>query len=271
MTLFTDTITGVGATTAAIANKVEIGTLTLSQSAKSIRRIWATAVTTTGAAADPLIGYIEVTSDDCLIAPFTFPVEPIGGVLGTASTFTTVARATKWTVNCNCPPGTVLTANAVQDVNDMGVAPEIIVTVEYSSTPAPGAQVHMKMGEPGVATGTTTDTRTTMTAISCTNVKKIIGFCGSAVSVTNAADEAVQGEFDFTSNDFKHAGPHKFGINASPTGDNTAAAHSIDGVTVWMGVVEVKNPPMNISVQPYYTNRDQLAAAGVANSGVIYT
>lgn len=270
MTLFTDTVSGIGATTAAIANKVEIGTLTLSQSAKSIRRIWASAVTTTGAAADPLCGYVEVTSDDCLIAPFLIPIEPIGGVLGTASTFTAVNAPTKWDVNCNCPKGTVLTFNAVQDVNDMGVAPEILITVEYSSDTAKGAQVHMKMGEPGVASGTTTDTRTTMTEISITNCRRIIGFVGYAVSVTNAADEAVQGEFDFTSNDFAVAGPHKFGINPSPTGDNTAASHIIDGVTIWKGHVEVKNPPMNIKVQPYYTNRDQLAAAGVTNAGIIY-
>ncbi|GAG56873.1 unnamed protein product, partial [marine sediment metagenome] len=77
MTLFHDTIQAVGATTAAVGDRVDMGDITLPAGNWVITRVWAHAVpVTTWAAGDATAGYIQIVSEDCGIAPLEFFYEP---------------------------------------------------------------------------------------------------------------------------------------------------------------------------------------------------
>ena len=114
MTLFSEVIQGAGATTAAVANQVDLGDVTLPQSARMITRVWATvAVTGTFAAAQSISGYIKLESEDCNIQPFTFPTEIVGGYITVGGA--DVKAATKWLVNCPCVGGSKISVYHIQD------------------------------------------------------------------------------------------------------------------------------------------------------------
>lgn len=218
MTLFTDFSQGPGATTAAVANSVALGDLTLPQTARMITRIWIThGIVGTFAADEPCVGYVKVTSEHCDIAPMYIPLEPLSQykTLGSVGGL----PPTKWLVNCPCPGGTVL---SFETVVDEGVAGhEVQVTVEFSDggTPFAGGQLHMKVAEPAVTMSATDNAETALTDITFKG-SRIVMWGGYIVYETAlVADTSTVNTVSMTSDDFQSGGPHKSAFNPQMGGD----------------------------------------------------
>ena len=223
MTLFLDFSQGPGATSAALANKVALPDLTLTPAARMITRIWANHVTTgTYAPDEPNLGYVIVTSENCHIAPLHIPLEPFAAhkTLGGGG----CAPATKWVVNCECPGGTTLSFDSVQDEATAGH--EVQVTVEFSDggSPWPGGHVHMKCGEPAVTMSATDNAVVALTgiAIEGTALHMVGGYC--IYETTLVADSGSANTFSITCDDFAVPGPFKSSFHPVFGGDANSAA-----------------------------------------------
>lgn len=263
-----EVIQGAGATTAAVANQVDLGDITLPQSARMITRIWATgAIVGSYAAAQTLTGYIKIESDDCEIAPFQFPLQPIGGyvTLGGGG----VAAPIKFLVNCPCPGGTTLNVYHVAD--DNVAACEIQVTVEFSDgrSPFPGPQMHAKAGEPATAAGTADNGAVSLDDIEI-KASRIHAMTIYGMQATLTADCALTADWSVTSDDFAVAGPWKGSIVPHLGGDaNTAGTQSE------LMFVETdrsfRAPGQKQTVSCVVTCRDACAGDGHYNWCLIYS
>lgn len=266
MTLFSEVIQGAGATTAAVANRVDLGDVTLPQSARMITRIWATAaIVGTYAAAQTLTGYIVIESDDCNIQPFQFPIEPVSGYV-TLGGGGGPLEAHKWIVNCPCPGGTVLQIYHVAD--DAVAACEIQVTIEFSDGGAPGQQLHMKMGEPSVACGTADNGEVSLTDIEI-KASHVYAVAIYGAQATLTADCALAATFEITSDDFAVQGPWKSSINPHLGGDANCV-----GTTIALTLIETdrafRAPGQKQTVSCKATVRDACAGDGHYNWGLVY-
>jgi len=220
LTLFSEVIQGAGATTAAVANQVDLGDVTLPQSARTITRIWATASPTgTFAAAQSVSGYIKIESEDCNIAPFQFPTEIIGGYITVGGG--NVVAATKWLVNCPVPGGAVLSVYHVQD--DAVAACEVQVTIEFSDGGSPfgGGQLHMKCGEPAAAAGTADNGAVSLDDIEI-KASRLHMMTIYGLQATPTADCSFVATWAVTSDDFAVPGPWKGSINPHIGGETNA-------------------------------------------------
>lgn len=269
MALYTDVVQGPGASAAAIANKVEVGTITLPQSARVISRIWVTVgMQGTYAANKPVCGYIEVTSEDCGIAPLHIPIEPIAGytTLGSVGP----QEATKWVINCPAPGGAKLTFNCVADAAP-NAATEAQVTVEFSdgSSPFPGPQIHMKCGEPAVALSVNDNGAASMTDIEIWG-KHLHMVLAYGVYTTIVADTSLVATVEVTSDDFAAAGPHKFSLNPASGGDVNAVGSTI-ALTKIPQDMGFRAPGQKQTIACIITSRDAISTAPIANWGVVYS
>jgi hypothetical protein len=268
MTLLSDVIQGAGPTTAAVANQVDLGDITLPQSARMITRVWATgAIVGTFAAAQTLTGYVKLESEDCNIQPFQFPLEPISGyvTLGGGG----VGPAHKWGVNCPCAGGSVIHVYVVAD--DAVAASEIQVTIEFSDGGSPwgGPQYHMVAGEPSVAAGTADDG-----AVSLTNIEikaaRLHGVAIYGAQATLTADCSFVATFEITSDDFAVAGPFKSSINPHLGGD-TNTTGSLIALTVIETDRAFRYANQKQTVSCVATVRDAMAGNGHYNWCLIYS
>lgn len=268
MTLMSEVIQGAGATTAAVANQVDLGDITLPQSARTITRIWATgAIVGTFAGAQTLSGYIKIESDDCNIAPFQFPLQPIGGyvTLGGGG----VAAPIKFLVNCPCPGGTVLSVYHVAD--DAVAACEIQVTVEFSDSGSPfgGGQLHMKAGEPSVSAGTADNGEVSLTDIEIKG-SKIHAMTIYGVQATLTADCSLAATWEVTSDDFAVAGPWKGSIVPHIGGDANTT-----GTQTELMFIETdrtfRAPGQKQTISCKATVRDACAGDGHYNWALVYS
>jgi len=269
LALFTDYVQGAGATAAALANKVALSDLTLSQSARMITRIWVTAAQVgTFAQHKPLVGYVIVSSEDCNIEPLHIPLEPQGGYVTLGGGF--VGPSTKWFVNCPCDGGTTLSFDVVADVAP-NAAPEVQVTVEYSDGGSPfgGEQLHMKIGEPAVAMSTSDNGETSNTDIEAkaTHLKMVFGY---AVATTLVADSSPVANFEVTSDDFGQAGPFKSSFNPQVGGDANMGTAG-----VFLTKIETDRP-FRVSGQKQTLSckvivRDAVSTAPLSNWGIVYS
>lgn len=269
MALFSDVVQGPGATAAAVANRVSIGTLTLPQSARAITRVWITAAPVgTMAAAKPLVGYIQVESDDCPIKPLHIPIEPAPPyiTLGAGG----IKESTKWIVNCPTPGGAKLEFYMVADVAP-NAAPEVQVTVEFSDggSPFPGPQMHMKCGEPAVALSTSDNVSADMTDIEIWG-KHLHMVFGYGSFTTGVADCAVVSTVEVSSDDFALAGPHKFSFNPHLGGDANWAGAQLALTKIHQDIA-FRAPGQKQTLSCKVTIRDAITTAPLANWGVIYS
>jgi len=267
--LYTVVQQGPGATAAAVANAVALSDLTLPQHARMITRIWVTAAPVgTFAASKPLVGYVQVTSDDCGIKPLEIPIEPVGGylTLGVGR----AAPATKWVVNCPCPGGTELSFDVVADVAP-NAAPEVQVVVEFSDggSPFPGGQMHMEMAEPAVAQSTSDNGETSLTDLEI-KASKLHMWVGYVSYTTLVADTSCVATVSVESDDFSPAGPNKFSINPSIGGDANLAGSLMDLTKIEMDRT-FRVPAQKQTVSCKVTMRDAVSTAPLANWGLVYS
>jgi hypothetical protein len=269
MALYTDVVQGPGASAAAVANKVEVGTLTLPQSAKVITRIWVTVgMQGTYAANKPVGGYIEVDSDDCGIKPLHIPIEPISGYTTLGSTGP--VAATKWVVNCPAPGGAKLTFNMIADAAP-NAAVEAQITVEFSdgASPFPGPQFHMKAGEPAVSLSTSDNGAASLTDIEiwARHLHMVVAY---GVYTTIVADTSLVATVEVTSDDFALAGPHKFALNPVSGGDANAVGSQV-ALTKIPQDMAFRAPGQKQTLSCEVTMRDAISTAPVANWCVVYS
>lgn len=263
-----EVIQGAGATTAAVANQVDLGDITLPQSARMITRVWATAaIVGSFAAAQTLSGYIKIESDDCNIAPMQFQLQPIGGyvTLGGGG----VRAPIKFVVNCPCPGGTVL--NVYHVVDDAVAASEVQVTVEFSDGPSPfpGPQMHAKVGEPATAAGTADNGAASLDDIEI-KASRLHALTIYGMQATLTADCSLVADFSVTSDDFAVAGPFKSSIVPHIGGDANTAG-SVSELMFIETDRTFRHPGQKQTLSCTVTCRDACAGDGHYNWGVIYS
>lgn len=267
MALFVDVVQGPGATAAAVANRVKVGTLTLKADGNFITRVWATAaVVGTYAANKPLVGYIQLESNDANIEPFEFPIEPVPSyiTLGGAPQ----REAHKWPCNCPIKAGGSIDVYMVADVAP-NAAPEIQCNIEYSNGGGGGEQLHMAAGEPAVAQSTSDNGETALTNIT-EAMGHLYALWAYGVFTTPVADSAVTATLEVKSNDFMESGPLSFSINPNNGGDaNTVASFS--GLTLIETDRMFKSSGAKATVKCTVTMRDAVSTAPLANWGVVYS
>jgi hypothetical protein len=268
MALFTDVVQGPGFTTAAAAAAVSLPNLTLPSSARMITRIWVTACITNHNVAEPLVGYVRVTSDDCGIAPFQIPLEPVPGFITVAQSVQREAH--KWIVNCPCPGGAILKFDVVGDVAQTA-APEVQVTVEFSfgGSPFPGPQLHMTCGAAPATLGTADNVDIALNDITITAAHLLMVF-GYALQLQPTADEACPTTVSVTSSDFLENGPFKFAWNPHGAGIANCSSGGVDLTTIETDRA-FKTPNQKQTLSCVTTTRDAMAGNGRANWGVVYS
>jgi hypothetical protein len=268
MALFHDVVQGPGYTTAAVANAVALPDMTFpaSQSGWLITRIWVTAAIINHNVAEPLVGYVRVTSEDCLIEPFHIPLEPVPG-------FVTVGASVqrephKWIANVSIPGGGVLSFDVVGDVGQT-TAPEVQVTVEFTDGGSGGQQLHMKCGAAPATLGTADNAEIALNDIEIKASRLYMVF-GYAIALQPTADEACPTTVEVKSTDFAEAGPFKFAWN--PLGGMIAngASGGVDLTTIETDR-SFKSPGQKQTLQCNTTTRDAMAGNGRANWGVVYS
>lgn len=265
--LFHDVLQSPGPTDVDKANRKDMGTLTLSQSARMITKVWAiVSAVGTKTAEKPVCGYITITSDDCNIEPFEFPFAPTPTHLNvTPATY--VDKPYKFPVNCKVPGGAKLQFYCTLGIGAPVSAPEITVCVEYSNGGG-GTQYHMKVLEPSGALSTGDGDVTTMSTIEIKGAKKLVGVWAIAEVTTPVADEAVVVNMSITCNEFSASGPLKFPLRTKEQGDAT----SVNGAGVGVTFVETSRTFKQTTavIQPTATQYDANNAAPECYVGVIY-
>lgn len=268
MALFCDVVQGPGATTAAAANAVALPDMTLPGTPGVITRIWVTACLMNFNVAEPLVGYVRVTSENCSIAPFYIPLEPVPG-------FVTVGGSVqrephKWIANCPYPAGAVLSFDVVADVT-LGAASEVQVTVEFShgGSPFGAGQLHMKMGAAPGTLGTADNTDVSLNDITVTASHLHMVF-GYAVALQPTADEACPTTAEVKSDDFGEPGPMRFAWNPLGAIITNGASGGVDLTTIETDRA-FKSPGQKQTLSCVTTTRDAMAGDGRANWGVVYS
>ena len=268
MTLFTKVIQGAGATTAAVANRVDLGDVTLPAGDWTITRAWAYgAITGSFAATQTLSGYIQLESEDCLIAPFEFPLQPVGGyvTVGGAGAHPPI----KQIINCPAKGGAIIHVYHVQD--DAVAASEVQVVIEFSNSGSPwgSGQLHSKAGEPSVACGTADDGAVSLTniEIKASQLHKLIIY---GMQATMTADCSFVATFVVTSDDFAEPGPLEGAINPHMGGE-TDTVGSMNALTEYELNRTFRSPGQKQTVSCMATVRDALAGNGHYNWFLIYS
>jgi len=268
MTLFMDVVQGPGATTAAAGNAIALPSLTLPPSARMITRIWVTACLTNFNVAEPLVGYVRVTSDDCGIAPFHIPLEPVPGFITVGGSVQREPH--KWVVNCPVLPSSVIDFDVVADVT-LGTASEVQVTVEFTDGGSPfgGGQLHMKSGAAPATLGTADNAEIAMNDIEI-KAQQIHMVWGYAVALQPTADEACPTTVQITCDDFAQNGPFKFAWNPLGAVITNGASGGVDLTTIETDrTFKVAGAKQTVSCVT--TTRDAMAGDGRANWGLVYS
>lgn len=268
MTLFTKVLQAAGATTAAVANRVDLGDITLPAGNWTITRAWAYgSIVGTFAATQTISGYIQLESEDCLIAPFEFPLQPVGGyvTVGGAGAHPPI----KQIINCPAPSGATIHVYHVQD--DAVAGSEVQVVLEFSNSGSPwgGGQLHCKAGEPSVASGTGDDGEASLTdiEIKATQLHKLIIY---GMQATMTADCSLCATFVVTSDDFADAGPTEGAINPHMGGE-TDTVGSMNALTEYELNRTFRSAGQKQTVSCAATCRDACAGNGHYNWFLIYS
>lgn len=267
MALFSDVVQGPGATTAAVGNAVDLPSLTIPSGVNVISRIWVTACLINFNVAEPLVGYVRISSENAGIAPLHIPLEPVPG-------FVTVGGSVqrephKWIVNCPVSQGDVIDFDVVADVT-LGAASEVQVTVEMSdSSPFGDGQLHMKSGAAPATLGTADDVEVALNDIDIV-ANRLHAIWGYAIALQPTADEACPSTAQIKSDDFSENGPFRFAWNPLGAIIANGASGGID-LTVIETDRGFKNPGGKQTLGCSTTTRDAMAGDGRSNWGVIYS
>ena len=273
MTLFHTTIQAAGAVTAAVANRVDLGDITLPAGNWTITRAWASSVHAGTITAEMTIaGYIQLESSDCGIAPFNFFVEPEVGPLGTGAINGAQLPAKKYIINCPAPGGAVINVYHVADTTITTVTSETIVTLEFArGSPFPGGQIHQKCGEPST-TGSVSDGGTSAFTNIEVKASKLHAVMTYACPTTAVASTSIQMQFEMKSDDFAESGPHKWSMNSAATGgvatNSTAQLCPLQLVEVDAGF---RSPGQKQTVTAVSTSYDALSTGPLQNWCLIYS
>ena len=264
MALFSDVVQGPGATTAAAANAVALPSLTIPSGVASITRIWVTACLMNYNVAEPLVGYVRVTSENAGIGPFHIPLEPVPG-------FVTVGGSVqqephKWVCNCPVKSGNVIDFDVVADVT-LGAASEVQVTVEMSSSGG-GLQLHMKSGAAPATLGTASDAAIALNDIDIV-ASRLYAIWGYAIALQPTADEACPATGEIKSDFFAENGPFRFAWNPLGAIIANGASGGLD-LTVIETDRTFKVAGGQQTVSCVTTTRDAMAGNGRSNWGMIY-
>jgi len=214
MTLLHDTIQAAGAVTAAVANRVDLGDITLGAGQWTITRAWGMVMHAGTITAEMgLSGYIQLVSEDCNIAPFEFPLEPVAGPLGTGEIEAPIPEPRKYVINCPAKGGTVIHVYHVADQTITTVLSETIVTIEYTEggSPFPGGQLHMTCGEPSVAGSVSDGGVVSLTDISIKAqvLRAVIAYIATVTAVASTGHMLM---FEMISDDFGVKGPQRWAL-----------------------------------------------------------
>lgn len=219
MSLFHDTIQAAGAVTAAVANRTDLGDIQLPAGDWVITRVWAHAMLAgTITAVEGIMGYIQIESIDCHIAPCEFLLEPITGALGTGELEAPVLEPRKYIVNCPAPGGAVLHVYHVADATISTAVSEVIVTVEFArASPFPSEQIYMTCGEPSI-TGSVNDGG--VAALTDIEIKAriLLAVVTYVASITAVASTGNMLMFEMLSSDFAENGPQRWACNVQRAG-----------------------------------------------------
>ncbi len=264
MALFTDVVQGPGATTAAVANAVALPSLTIPSGVQSITRIWVTACLMNYNVAEPLVGYVRVSSKNNSIGPFDIPLEPVPG-------FVTVGGSVqrephKWLVDCPVSHGDIIDFDVVADVT-LGAASEVQVTVEMSEI-LEGQQLHMKSGAAPGTLGTADGAAIALNDIDIV-ASRLVAIYGYAVALQPTADEACPTTASITSDDFAENGPFNFAWNPLGAIITNGASGGVD-LTVIETDRSFKAPGGKQTLSCVTTTRDAMAGDGRSNWGVVF-
>lgn len=272
MTLFHDTIQAAGAVTAAIANRVDLGDVTLPAGDWVVTRVWAHGMPAGTITAEMgIFGYIQIESTDCGIAPLQFPLEPQTGALGTGETGAAEAEPRKYVVNCPAPGGATFQIYHVADGTITTMLSEAIVTIEFArSSPFAGGQVHMKAGEPAVSASVTDGATVSLTNIEI-KASKLFAVVAYAAAETAVASTGHMLMFEMKSDDFAEPGPQRWSLNTQRAG---GVATNSSGVFTSTLLVEVDasftSPGQKQTVSAEVTVYDAVSTGALCNWFLIY-
>ncbi|GAH91683.1 unnamed protein product [marine sediment metagenome] len=220
MALFHDTIQAPGAVTALVANRVKLGEVELGTGDWIITRAWATVMHAgTITAVMGLAGYIQITSENCAIAPFEFLLEPVSGPLGTGELEAPIPEPRKYVINCPAPAGAILKIYHVADATITTVLSETIVTIEYArASPFPGGQLHMTCGEPAVVGSVSDGGVVSLTDIQI-KAQKLLAVVTYVATTTPVASTGHMLMLEMMSDDFgEKGGSQRWGLNPQRAG-----------------------------------------------------
>lgn len=266
MALFTDVVQGPGNTTADTA--VSLPDLTLPASARMITRIWVTGCLMNYNVAEPLVGYVAISSENNGIAPLHIPFEIVPGFVTVGGSVQREAH--KWIVNCPVSGGDVIKFKSFADVT-LGAASEVQVTVEFTDGGSPfgEGQLHMKSSEGSDSLGTGSDVAVSLNNIDIT-ASHLHAIWGYAIALQPTADEACPTTVEITSDDFSENGPFRFAFNPLGAIITNGASGGVD-LTVIETDRGFKSPGSKQKLSCVVTTRDAMAGDGEAAWGVIYS
>lgn len=232
-----------------------------------ITRIWVSAIAINYNVAEPVCGYVRVTSDDCNIEPMHIPFEIVPGFITVGASVQREPH--KWIVNVPCVGGTVLSFDSVNDVAQTA-AGEVAVTVEYSDggTPFPGPQLHMKSGAAPATLGTADNAAIDLNDIEI-KASRIVAVWGYALALQPTADQGCPADVSITSDDFAVAGPFKFAWNPEGGGIANMASGGVD-LTVVETDRSFRVGGQKQTVSAVTTTRDAMTGNGRSNWGIVY-
>lgn len=266
MVVSIDVVQGPGASAAAVANRVKIGTITLPAWARGLLRVWATvAPVGTFAANKPVIGSIQLESTDIDLEPFEFPIEPIAGYLTLGGGGP--APAHKWIVNAKAIGQAKIDAYMVADIAP-NAAPEVQVNFEFTDGSPGGQQLRMKAAEPAVTQSTSDNGETSLTDIT-ELMKRIYRVWTYAVATTPIVDSSTCGQVEITSSDFAEVGPLNFSFNPHIGGDADTPATRTELTTVEVDR-GFKSPAAKSTISARMIVRDAQTTGPTANWGIVF-
>lgn len=273
MTLFHDTIQAAGSASAAVANRVDLGDITLPSGQWIITRAWAMVMHAgTITAEKGLAGYIQLESEDCAIAPLQFPLEPVAGPLGTGELEAPIPEPRKYVINCPAKGGAIIHVYHVADISISTVTVEAIVTLEFAkSSPFPGDQIHMKCGEPAV-TGSVSDGG----VVSLTDIKikasSLLAVIAQISTITAVASTGNMLMLEMRSDDFGgERGPQRWALNPQRAGGVATNSSGQMSKTMLVEVdVPFKNPGQEQTVSAEVTAYDAVSTGPNVNWCLIY-
>lgn len=273
MTLNHDTIQAAGAITAGVANRIDLGDITLPAGDWIITRVWAQAVSVgTWTAVEGIQGYIQIESSDCLIAPCEFLLEPSSAGIGAGGNSAGMVEPRKWIVNVAAPGGAILNVYHVCDSTISAATSEVIVTVEFArASPFGDGQIHMKVGEPGVA-GSTSDGGVASLSDIEIKASQLHAIAAYTAVTTSVADTSILLMMEVKSDDFaEKPSRQRFSLGSQQGGEGTDHPAAMSPIQLIEVDAPFANPGQKQTLSAEVTSYDAVTTGPMTNWCLIYS